>query len=111
MVFALRSGFIRPFGFSSFKAKKKDLKKSDTLLGMAIIPGSFFCKGLGTGQLILPFQILLSFPPKSPRSLFVFLSYSRALEKTEMNPFPFFFFFVFSYFSCFNRECSWAVER
>lgn len=66
MVFALRSRFIRPFGFSSFKAKKKDLKKSDTLLGMAIISGSFFGKGLGTGQLILPFQILLSFPPQIP---------------------------------------------
>ena len=83
--------FYSSVWFFLFQNKKKDLKKSDTLLGMAIISGSFFCKGLGTGQLILPFQILLSFPPPNP--LFVFPSYSRGIENTEMNPFPLFFFF------------------
>lgn len=73
--------------------QKKNLKKSDTLLGMAIISGSFFCKGLGTGQLILPFQILFSFPPKSPRSLFVFPSYSRGIEKHRDESLPILFFF------------------
>lgn len=103
--------FYSSVWFFLFQGKKKRFKKIRYITGYGYYFRFIFLQRPRDGAMNTSVSNSSFFPPQIPSLPLCFSILQPGIGKTEMNPFPFFFFFVFSYFSCFNRECSWAVER